>query len=50
LGSFIAARKTVKPESIMEALKSVLPERYHHLLPVNQKAFEAGMELVLNYK
>lgn len=50
LGSFIAARKTVAPESIMGALKQVLPERYHHLLPVNQKAFEAGMELVINYK
>jgi 2-oxoglutarate ferredoxin oxidoreductase subunit gamma len=46
LGSFIAARKTVKPESIYDALKKVLPERYHHLLPVNQKAFEEGMALI----
>jgi 2-oxoglutarate ferredoxin oxidoreductase subunit gamma len=49
LGSFIAARKTVSPESIMKALKSVLPERYHHLLPVNQRAFEEGMALIENY-
>ncbi|MGB9701661.1 MAG: 2-oxoacid:acceptor oxidoreductase family protein [Candidatus Kapaibacteriota bacterium] len=48
LGSFIAARKTVNPETIMEALKKVLPERYHHLIPVNQKAFDEGMQLIKN--
>lgn len=46
LGAFIATRKTVKPESIYEALKKVLPERYHHLLPLNQRAFEEGMTLI----
>ncbi len=46
LGSFIAARKTVEPNSIFKALESVLPERYHHLLPLNQKAFEEGMALI----
>jgi 2-oxoglutarate ferredoxin oxidoreductase subunit gamma len=45
LGAFIALRKTVKPETVYEALKKVLPERYHHLIPLNQKAFEAGMSL-----
>ena len=29
----------------MEALKKVLPERYHHLLPVNEQALRRGMEL-----
>ncbi len=46
LGSFIAARKTVDPKAIYKALESVLPERYHHLLPLNQKAFEEGMALI----
>jgi len=46
LGSFVAARKTVDPKSIFKALESVLPERYHHLLPLNQKAFEEGMALI----
>lgn len=46
LGSFIAARKTVEPNSIFKALESVLPERYHHLLPLNQKAFKEGMALI----
>jgi len=48
LGSFIAARKTVEPQSIYKALEKVLPERYHHLLPLNQKAFEEGMALIGN--
>lgn len=43
LGAFIAARKTVKPETVMEALYKVLPERHHKLIPLNKQAFEAGM-------
>ena len=46
LGAFISLRKTVAVETIYEALKKVLPERYHHLIPLNQKAFEIGMSLV----
>ncbi|HPD32792.1 MAG TPA: 2-oxoacid:acceptor oxidoreductase family protein [Bacteroidota bacterium] len=46
LGAFIALKKTVAVETIYEALKKVLPERYHHLIPINQKAFEIGMSLV----
>lgn len=46
LGSFIAARKVVKPETIYKALEQVLPERYHKLIPINIEAFELGMSLV----
>ena len=45
LGSFIEKRKTVSIESVMSALKKVLPERHHHLLPLNQQALKRGMEL-----
>jgi 2-oxoglutarate ferredoxin oxidoreductase subunit gamma len=47
LGSFIALKQLVDIESIMEALKKVLPERYHHLLPLNQQALQRGMELAM---
>jgi 2-oxoglutarate ferredoxin oxidoreductase subunit gamma len=30
----------------MEALKKVLPEKYHNLLPINQQALEKGAALV----
>jgi 2-oxoglutarate ferredoxin oxidoreductase subunit gamma len=29
----------------MDALKKVLPERYHHLLPLNKQALLKGKEL-----
>ena len=45
LGAFIGRTRVVKIESIMAALRKVLPERYHHLLPVNEQALRRGMEL-----
>jgi 2-oxoglutarate ferredoxin oxidoreductase subunit gamma len=45
LGAFIGRTQVVKIESIMAALRKVLPERYHHLLPVNEQALKRGMEL-----
>lgn len=46
LGGFLAQRDVVKIESVMAALKKVLPERYHHLLPLNEEALKRGAELV----
>lgn len=45
LGAFLERTKVVEVASIMEALKKVLPERYHHLLPLNEQALRRGMEL-----
>lgn len=47
LGAYMQLRPVVKTESILEALKKVLPEKYHHLLPINQQALEKGAALVL---
>ena len=47
LGAFVARTRVVQIESIMAALRKVLPERYHHLLPVNEQALRRGMELAL---
>jgi 2-oxoglutarate ferredoxin oxidoreductase subunit gamma len=46
LGAFLARREVVKVESVLEALRKVLPERYHHLLPLNEQALRRGQELV----
>jgi 2-oxoglutarate ferredoxin oxidoreductase subunit gamma len=46
LGSFIAQTNVVEIDSVMQALKEVLPERYHHLLPLNKQALRRGMDLV----
>lgn len=44
LGAYLAYRPVVKTASILEALKKVLPEKYHNLLPVNRQALEFGSE------
>ncbi len=46
LGAILAVRPMVPVSSVLEALKKVLPERHHHLLPLNQKALENGQSLV----
>ena len=46
LGAYLQKRSTVKIDSIIEALKKVLPERYHNTLPLNKAALERGAELV----
>jgi 2-oxoglutarate ferredoxin oxidoreductase subunit gamma len=45
LGALLEATKILKIENVMEGLKKVLPERYHHLLPLNESALRRGMEL-----
>jgi 2-oxoglutarate ferredoxin oxidoreductase subunit gamma len=47
LGAFLAKRKAVKIESVLDALRKVLPERHHHLIPLNEKALQRGAELAL---
>lgn len=45
LGAFLERTHVVTIESIMKALRKALPERYHHLLPLNEQALRRGMEL-----
>jgi len=46
LGAYLAKKPVLKTESILAALKKVLPERYHHMIPLNQKALETGASFV----
>lgn len=45
LGAFLEVRPVVKIETVLQALKKVLPERHHHLIPLNEKAILRGKEL-----
>lgn len=45
LGAYLELKPLVSLDSILEALKKVLPEKYHHLLPVNRAALEKGSEM-----
>ena len=48
LGAYLERKPVVKIESILAALKKVLPERYHSLLTINKQALERGAYLVEN--
>jgi 2-oxoglutarate ferredoxin oxidoreductase subunit gamma len=46
LGSFLKIHPIVSLESVMKALRKTLPERHHHLLPMNEQAILKGMEII----
>ena len=46
LGAFLKKKPILELDSVLQGLKKVLPERYHHLLPLNEKAIKRGMQLV----
>lgn len=50
VGAFLAKRPLVKLENIIQALKKVLPERHHHLIPLNEKALNRGQELAKEFE
>lgn len=44
LGAYLKVKPIVKLENIIDGLKKSLPERYHNLIPLNEKAIQVGME------
>ena len=46
LGALLKLRPDVPVEAVVRGLKKALPERHHHLIPVNETAIRKGMELV----
>lgn len=46
LGAYLQLKPVVTNESILDALKKVLPEKYHHLLTINKLALERGEMLI----
>ena len=46
LGAYLKIKPIVKFENVILGLKKSLPERYHHLIPLNEQALKTGMEKV----
>jgi 2-oxoglutarate ferredoxin oxidoreductase subunit gamma len=46
LGGYLKIKPVLKMENVLTGLKKSLPERYHHLLPMNEKALSRGMEII----
>jgi 2-oxoglutarate ferredoxin oxidoreductase subunit gamma len=46
LGAYLQLRPIVQNDSILEALKKVLPEKYHHMIGINRLAMEKGKMMI----
>lgn len=46
LGAFLGKNRIVSLESVLGALKQVLPDRRHNLIPLNERALRRGADLV----
>ncbi len=46
LGGYLKVNPVVKMENVIKGLKKSLPERHHHLIPMNEKAINRGMEII----
>ena len=46
LGALLKLRPVVPVDAVLRGLKKTLPERHHHLLPLNEQALLKGMSLV----
>ena len=46
LGGYLKVNPIVKLENVIKGLKKSLPERYHHMIPDNEKAITRGMEII----
>ena len=45
LGALLKQRKIVSTDAVIRGLKKTLPERHHHLIPLNEKAIEIVMSI-----
>ena len=45
LGALLARRPIVDIDAVLRGLKKTLPERHHHLIPLNEEALRKGMTL-----
>jgi len=46
LGAYLEVKPIVKIENVIEGLKKSLPPRYHHLIPLNEKALLQGTKII----
>ena len=44
LGAYLKIKPVVEMENVLKGLKKSLPERHHHLIPMNEDAIKVGIE------
>ena len=50
LGGLLKLSPIVHLDSVIKGLRKTLPERHHHLIPMNDEAIKKGMELIKEMK
>jgi len=50
LGGFLKIKPIITLENVIKGLKKSLPERYHSMIPINEKAWERGMEIIFKVR
>lgn len=50
LGGFLKVKPVISLENVIKGLKKSLPERYHNLIPMNEKALERGEAIIEKIK
>lgn len=46
LGAYLTIKPLVKMENVVKGLKKSLPERHHHMIPMNEDAITQGTKIV----
>lgn len=46
IGGFLKVKPIIELENVIKGLQKVLPERYHHLIPLNEEAIHKGMSII----
>ncbi|NPA44965.1 MAG: 2-oxoglutarate ferredoxin oxidoreductase subunit gamma [Chlorobi bacterium] len=46
LGAFLKLKPVVEMENVLKGLKKSLPERHHHMIPMNEEAIKLGIAKV----
>jgi len=46
LGGYLKIRPIVDYDNVIKGLKKSLPQRHHHLIPINEEAIKRGMEII----
>ena len=46
LGALLQLCPIVSTDNVLKALRKTLPERHHHLIPLNEEALGRGRELL----
>ena len=46
LGAYLKKRPVVTDENVVKGLKKSIPERHHHLIPMNEQAIAVGKEKI----